>query len=212
MQNRTHRIKTRCIRLFFCKAGKLRQERIIAQEDQVMEYAAKRQTEHLLCDPPGDLELRRRRREKGDTPGPWASTLTTPVSDDTYFGQKTWEKAENRMQQLALDDGPGKGRGWRRRTWASSSGRGPAQPVHRLVLQSAGHGPARPCWALRGLLDHGRGAAAGRSRRRWALRPPGGGAAPPPTLPRRSGSTATPWATGPSGRRQPSGPSLGPGA
>ncbi len=31
------------------------------------------------------------------------------TSDDTYFGQKTWEKAENRMQQLALETALEKG-------------------------------------------------------------------------------------------------------
>ena len=39
---------------------------------------------------------------KKELQGPLAHTFDV-TSSDTYFGQKTWEQAEKRMQQLALD-------------------------------------------------------------------------------------------------------------
>ena len=39
---------------------------------------------------------------KKESEGPLAHTFDV-ISQDTYFGQKTWEQAEKRMQQMALD-------------------------------------------------------------------------------------------------------------
>ena len=39
---------------------------------------------------------------KKESEGPLAHTFDF-ISEDTYFGQKTWEQAEKQMQQLALD-------------------------------------------------------------------------------------------------------------
>ena len=39
---------------------------------------------------------------KKESEGPLAHTIDI-LSEDTYFGQKTWEQAEKRMQQMALE-------------------------------------------------------------------------------------------------------------
>ncbi len=75
-----------------------------------MEYAAKRQTEHLRV----HYETRPAIWSyaavvgKKEHAGPLGQYFDY-TSDDTHFGQKTWEKAENRMQQLALETALEKG-------------------------------------------------------------------------------------------------------
>ena len=70
---------------------------------------------------------------KKESEGP-LSTYFDYTSQDTLFGQKTWEQAEEKMQQLVLET--------------------LVEPMHRFIFQfEQNQNP--PSWSLRRMFYHG---------------------------------------------------------
>ena len=132
----------------------------------------KRGTRSILFDAPPILTAWASVAGKKESEGPLQAYFDY-TNGDTYFGEKTWEKAECHMQEIALETLLQKA-GKKKQDVDLVFFRGSAESVHQLQLFSAKHGAAGS-GAVWGLLHHGRVSALGLNGRLRRLCRPGGG-------------------------------------